>query len=93
MRKLLAGAIRLVRADFFINFVVGRFFNSVFSSLMFFYFFVIRHGVSKYLNSGAYKYLAQRSASGTHVRRGSLTNLLSVSAMAVATLSALVFIL
>lgn len=90
---MLAAAIRVVRADFFINFVIGRAFNAVFSSVMFFYFFAIRHGVSKYLNSNAYKYLARRAGSGTHIRRGSLKNLLNASAIAIAATAAVVFFL
>ncbi len=59
---------------------------------MFFYFFVVRHGVSRYLNSTSYKYLAQKAASSTHIRRGSLKNLLGVSATAMSAIAVLVFI-
>lgn len=59
----------------------------MFSAVVLFYFFVMRHGVSRYLNSGSYKYLARRAASYTHVNRAAAKNVFKLAVLALALLA------
>lgn len=79
----------MVRSDFYINLVIGRAYSFFFQPLIFFYFFFLRQGVSRFLNGGFYKNMFRGLALRTHFRGTTTAPVLRIAALAIALLAAL----
>jgi hypothetical protein len=75
--------LRVVRSDFYANLVIGRVFNSKFYKLVYFYFFVLRSGVSRYLNITAVANSAKRFSVFLNLQMVPLRLILKLTALSV----------